>query len=79
MNPLDPECICEGNWRNIFREVSHLFGKKFIHSEYGEYILQGLMVGEDDYYYVLGSLEGQPTYYGSCVGDLETHGFELVE
>ena len=78
---LDLNCICRGNWRAIVQENEHLIGKKFAYNDgYGTYhIFVGVMHGDDDYYYVMFEIASERCKFLSCVGSLETHGYELVE
>jgi len=77
---LDLDCICRGNWRAIVRANDHLFGKKFVFEGTGEYhTFEGVMHGDDDYYYVMYEIASERCKFLSCVGSLETHGYTLVE
>ena len=77
----DKDCICKGNWRAIVQENEHLIGKKFAYNDgYGTYhIFVGVMHGDDDYYYVMFEIASERCKFLSCVGSLETHGYELVK
>lgn len=78
------KCICEGNLRLIVSEVEGLIGKRFKSThDQRVYVFFGIVLGEDDYYY--GMQQCNDTNTGgklrllSCVGNLETHGYVLVE
>lgn len=77
-NPLDNECICNGNWRNIIKEIENLIGRVFLQSRDNEkYRFIGLLHADDDYYYAFE--KGGKSFLYSCVGDLEGWGFTLME
>ena len=61
---------------------SHLIGNLYMHPDYGTYRLEGILLGEDDWYWHLVAVDPKQhprIYNGSCVGDIEGHGFSLVE
>jgi len=63
------------NWSLLIKEYDHLIGKKFVNK--GEdYTFFGLVHGSDDYYYGMCDNNNQILLI-SCVGDLNTYGFEL--
>lgn len=70
-------CICEGNWRIIVKECENLIGKKFCDKDGNQYRFFGIVWGEDDFYYGM-SRDGNVRLL-SCVGNLETNGFTLLE
>jgi hypothetical protein len=69
------ECICKGNWRHIVKETGPLIGRRF-KADDGEYVLFGIVHGDDDYYYGM-SKPGQLRLL-SCVGSIEQHGFKML-
>ena len=71
------ECICEGNWRKIIEENTPLFGRKYKGRNGDIYTFCGVMWGDDDFYYSMWR-EGDMQLL-SCVGYIESFGFELVE
>lgn len=75
---VDAGCICQGNWRLIVSETEHLIGKKFRSHDGNEFNFFGLVHAEDDYYYGLWSKEHGLRLL-SCVGDIETYGYTLVD
>lgn len=75
MSDIDNECICKGNWRNIVKDCEHLIGETYMYKG-TEYILFGLVHGDDDYYYGMSSTEGRNMLL-SCVGSIEGYGFTL--
>lgn len=71
------ECICEGNWRQIIKESEPLFNKMY-RDKFGVcYRFRGIMHGNEDYYYVFTSSEGDYQLL-SCVGSIENFGYELI-
>ena len=78
------KCICEGNLRLIVSEVQGLIGKKYKDSYDQEvYTFFGIVISDEDYYYGMyranGADKNSKMRLLSCVGNLETHGYELVE
>lgn len=73
------KCICKGNWRTIIAECEHLIGKSFKDKDGNNYHFFGVVHGEDDYYYGMSSKYTKSIHLLSCVGSLETSGFELIE
>jgi hypothetical protein len=69
----DPECICQGNWRQIVKECEPLLDRKFKDSKGRVFTFFGVVHGRDDYYYGMSGESG--TVLLSCVGDFEGHGF----
>ena len=72
----DDECICEGNWRAIVKEMEPLIGRQYRDINGRVVRFFGLVHGDDDYYYGLAG-EGKLELL-SCVGDIEGYGYELV-
>lgn len=78
------KCICKGNLRLIVSEVEGLIGKKF-KNEYDQkvYTFFGVIIGDDDYYYGMyrhnGTDRNSKMRLLSCVINLESHGYKLVE
>lgn len=70
------ECICKGNWISLNRKYRQHFGKKCIDSNGKEWVFVGLMIGEEDYHYVVWSKE--ETQFLSCVGRLGAGGWEFI-
>lgn len=73
------KCICEGNWRNIIGECEHLIGKRFKDRNGVQYTFFGIVHGEDDYYYGMCKKGGTGMILLTCVGNLDTHEFQLDE
>lgn len=78
------KCICKGNLQLIVKEVEGLIGKKFRDNYDGEvYKFFGVVIGDDDYYYGMyrnnGADFNSKMRLLSCVGNLETHGYKLVD
>lgn len=70
------KCICKGNWISLIEEYFVHFGETFIYkSDNLEYIFEGIMWAEDDFYYVMTNKLNQATFH-SCVGRL-SHNFTL--
>lgn len=60
-----------------YKDVLH---KTFIETRTGkEYTYEGIWIDDYDYHFLMFSKENGKSYGLSCVGDFETHGFELVE
>ena len=74
----DEGCICRGNWRLIVGECSELIGKRFASKDGGRYRFFGVVHGDDDDYYGMHS-SGKGLVLLSCVGSLESHGFEVSD
>ncbi len=72
-----PGCICEGNFRNIVTETFHLIGKKFKDNNGKRYVFFGVVYGDDDFYYGMSDTNNKCLLL-SCVGSLETFGFEQI-
>lgn len=67
------------NADKLFEKVKHLYGKKFVDKHTKKiYTFIGVLVSEDDYYYTMYSPEDGMQNL-SCVGSIETHGYELVD
>ncbi len=64
------ECICEGNWRLLVKEVEGKIGKQFIDKQGQVFTFFGLVYGTDDYYYGM-SKKGKIRLL-SCVGDFDS-------
>lgn len=63
----------------FYKENEQYIDKEFIDTHSGKkYWYIGILVGSDDYYYAMYSKEGGLLSL-SCVGTIETHGFELAE
>ena len=73
----DKDCICKGNWRLIVAECEHLLDQRFVDERGDEFIFYGIVHGSDDYYYGMAGVSGHRLL--SCVGSLETYGFQLIE
>lgn len=74
----DPNCICQGNWRNIVKESESLIEAEFRDTRTKKkYVFVGILHGKDDYYYAMRSRRGKMMLL-SCVGSPKTHGFELT-
>ena len=72
------ECdVCDKNWRSLAKQYDPLTDRRFI-CDGEEYTFVGLLRGSDDYYFCMyHKLKG--TQFCSCVGNLETYGFVLIE
>lgn len=80
INPLDPNCVCHGNWRSIVNETQHLLGDEY-ECERGQWsgrgwYFYGIVHGDDDYYY--GMVRNGRHLLLSCVGSIDGHGFKRV-
>lgn len=65
--------------QEIVTEVETFFDKKFRNTKNNSvWTLQGVMVGSDDYYYVVSSPNGGVGYL-SCVGNLASYDLELID
>lgn len=71
------ECICKGNWRSLVEEYEPLIGRSFVDNKNQEWRFYGLVWGGDDFYY--GMWREDKVALWSCVGSLETAGFEMVD
>ena len=69
-------CICKGNWRAIVKEMEPWLDKKFTDQHGQEWTFYGIVHGSDDYYY--GVARAGETHLLSCVGALESYGYEPV-
>jgi hypothetical protein len=81
-NPLDPDCVCHGNWRSIVKETQQWLGDEFEceggyepHKGRGWYFY-GIVYGDDDLYY--GMVRDGRHLLLSCVGSIDGHGFKRV-
>lgn len=72
----DLKCVCEGNWRSIIHESEPFLDKVYI-KDGKECVFCGIMHCSDDYYYCM-SCDGDFTFL-SCVGNLESYDYILVE
>lgn len=76
--PIDPGCICRGNWRSIVKEYERLIGRQYRREvDSTLWTFFGLVHADDDYYYGMCNKSGVTLV--SCVGHLEGAGFELIE
>jgi hypothetical protein len=76
---MSDDCICKGNWRKIVQECEPLFGRQYRADRTGKHFsLAGVMLGDDDYYYVLWPVEGGGVQLLSCVGSIEGFGYSLI-
>lgn len=63
----------------LIKKTEHLIGKKYIDRNCGgKFTFVGIIVGSDDYYYGMYSKKNGLMQL-SCVGDIESFGFELIE
>lgn len=73
------ECICKGNLRAIVSKTNHLLGKEFKRLMYDgglvRYVFEGVMIGEDDYYYVMRNTRDNIRILLSCTGTLMQWGY----
>lgn len=72
------KCICEGNLRLLVKETEGQIGKYFTNKGI-EYKFFGLVIGDDDYYYGMWDIKNQKLMLLSCVGNLDTHEFDMKE
>ena len=70
-------CVCEGNWRSLVEEYEPLFNKMFMDNLGQEWRFYGLVWGSDDLYY--GMYREDKALLLSCVGSLESHGFDVFK
>ena len=73
------ECICKGNLQAIVKETSPYFDRWYKDEKGRKYTFVGVLIASDDYYYIMSSHDNGRPMYLSCVGNIENHGFELVE
>jgi len=66
-------CVCEGNWREIIKEAKGKIEKTFIDPNKKEWVLDGILWAEDDFYYLFVDDKGNRNYC-SCVATLNMHG-----
>ena len=78
-NPVDKDCICYVNWRNIIKEYEKFLDKKFVKENGEEFYLVGFVHASDDYYYLLWNCKEKRHEQWSCVGSLENFGLELSD
>lgn len=64
------------NWKRLVMECENLLGKQYRDNKGHFYTFFGLVHSNDDYYY--GMWRPGEMNLLSCVGSMETHGFELV-
>jgi hypothetical protein len=69
-------CICFGNWREIVKEVGPLFGKHYRDPSGCLFDFFGLVHRGDDFYYGMSGISGLRLL--SCVGSIESYGFNLL-
>lgn len=72
----DDGCVCHGNWRELVKESEPFFGKTYRDERGHKFVFFGLVHAEDDYYY--GMVRNGVVHLLTCVGSLETHGYELI-
>ena len=72
----DDGCICKGNWRAIVKETEHLLDREFTDKDGNLYTFYGIVHGSDDYYYGMIGKTGRELL--SCVGSIESYGFDLA-
>jgi hypothetical protein len=73
---IDPDCICNGNWRLIVKENQENIGRFYRDLRTNkEYNFFGLVHSDDDFYY---GLHGDGLKLVSCVMSLEHAGYELL-
>lgn len=70
-------CVCEGNWREIIKETEGKIGKTFIDPNKKEWVLDGILWAEDDFYYLFAN-DGELKYC-SCVATLNVYGMKEKE
>ena len=74
---LDPECICQGNWRKIIEESNPLIDRRYVDEKGNVWNFFGVVHGGDDFYY--GMWREEHMVLLSCVGSIEGHGFKLLD
>lgn len=74
---ISTPCVCEGNWREIIKETQGKIGKTFVDHNKKEWILDGILWAEDDFYYLFAN-SGELKYC-SCVATLNVHGMKEKE
>ncbi len=67
------------NWNLLIRECEGLYDRTFTYSDGNEYLFFGLVHTDEDYYYGMKRRGTNEILLLSCVGDFETHGFNLNE
>lgn len=64
--------------RIIIDESGKDIGSKYIDSKGDKFLFYGVVHADDDYYYGMMDLVTKETILLTCVGSLETHGFEKL-
>lgn len=72
------ECdVCDKNWRSLAKQYDPLTDRRFI-CDGKNYTFVGLLRASDDYYFCMANIDVGIQLF-SCVGNLQTYGFVLVE
>jgi hypothetical protein len=74
----DNECICHGNWRQLVKECTPLFGRQYIDNKGEIFYFVGLVWAEDDLYFEMYSKKTKRTVWLTCVGSIENQGYTLL-
>lgn len=75
----DLDCICKGNWRLLVREEKERFNRKFKGTDGEIYRFFGLVYAANDYYYGMMRVKDSKAELLTCVGSIETNGFEEIK
>jgi len=78
-NVADPKCICQGNWRILVEKYEKLLNTQYESCHGDVYTFFGLVHASDDYYFGMTENSTKKLILLSCVGDIEGHGFTLIE
>ena len=71
-------CICKGNLQKIVEESEPILDTKWEDKTGNIWIFTGVMIGSDDYYYVMWNEDMGSTFL-SCVGSIKGWGFKQIE
>ena len=66
------------NLELIIKESRPYFDHYYIGENNHTFIFDGILVAEDDYYYSMRSAKNNTVRLLSCVGSIESYGFERV-
>ena len=73
-----PDCICQGNWRILFKEYSDRYGHRFVDRHGEVFTFVGLVDADDDYYFLMIAVSTGRAQLLSCVGNIEDFGYKEV-
>ena len=71
------EVFCDKNWRSLAKQYDPLTDRRFI-CDGKKYTFVGLLRGSDDYYFCMDHIDVGIQLF-SCVCNLDTYGFVLIE